>query len=63
MPASLVSLVLLVEQLGAAQLTTIVAALHGDCKQDPGKMADGYPMSYDISSHLMFYIYHVRSES
>lgn len=50
---SLMSLVLLVKPLGAVQPTTI----GGKCKQYPGNMADSYPINYDITAHLVFFIY------
>ena len=50
MPASLF-LVLLVNQLAAEQ------PIGGNCKQCPGKMADGYPTSYDGILHLLLNIY------
>ena len=57
MVASWVFWVLLVKQLGAAQLTTILAAIGDNCKQYPSKMADSYAISYDVMSYLLFYIY------
>lgn len=36
---------------------TTVAAQRWHCKQYPGKIADGYPKSYDVMSHLMLCLF------
>ena len=52
MAATLVSVLLLVKPLDSA--TTIVAV--DDYKQYSGKMTDSDVMSYDVPSHIVFYI-------
>ena len=32
----------------------------GNCKQYLGEMADCYPVSHDVMSHVVFYIYRVQ---
>ncbi len=58
MPASQVSLVPLIAQLGAAQPTTIVAADRlAIVNKTQVRWRTFYPMTYDIMSHLVFYIF------
>ncbi len=46
-----------VKQSGARRGTTTVSGQRLHCKQYPGKIADSYPMSFSLMSHLMLYCF------